>query len=268
MTIPDDPISRWLIQVRDLVHNHYHRAYLWGTAIILYSVTFPSLKAFAICYLLTVIFGLLIEPCVNPYNTRYGTSLVQGDANRGNRVALTFDDGPAEDTAALLDVLAQERVPAAFFCIGQRVEQQNELVLRAMREGHLIGNHSQTHRSLLLSTPKQGWQELEQASDTIERLTGTRPTFFRPPYGFRSFWTGRQLRQQGLRQVLWSVNSMDAFGLTTEEIVEKVVKNVAPGGIVLLHDGPENRSNTVEAVSRLIPLLREQGYQFVRLDEL
>jgi peptidoglycan/xylan/chitin deacetylase (PgdA/CDA1 family) len=264
----EDALSRFLLQARDYIHDHFRRAYLYGVAILIYSMTFPSLQWFAACYLLAVVLGALLEPCLDPASQRYEKTLVQGDRTPDKRVALTFDDGPGEDTAALLDVLAAERVQATFFCIGEQVERQPELARRIVAEGHLLANHSQTHQNLLFKGTETCRQEVSRGAAAIERVTGTRPAFFRPPYGFRPPWLGRQVKALGLRTVTWSLNPTDFLKSDPKAIVKVVLARLQAGSIVLLHDGRKDRNVTVEAVRLLIPALRKRGAQMVRVDEL
>ncbi|NEC50919.1 polysaccharide deacetylase family protein, partial [Actinospica acidiphila] len=111
---------------------------------------------------------------------RFGTV----DCREAKCIALTFDAGPSEHSARLLDILEEERVPATFFLLGKRhIDTYPELVRRMADEGHEVASHTWTHRILTELEPDGIREELERTNDEIERLTGRRPTLMRPPQG-------------------------------------------------------------------------------------
>ncbi len=176
------------------------------------------------------------------------------------RVALTFDDGPdPERTPALLDTLAELGVPATFFFVGARVHEHPELAARALREGHELGNHTYSHRYLPLARGRSVDGELDATDRAIARATGIVPTLARPPYGGRSPWNVRAVRRAGKRLVLWDVNSFDWKGAPAAEVVTRVLEQVQPGSIVLLHD--DRRSACIDAVRLIVPELRARGFE-------
>ena len=263
-----DSLSQALIRVRDWVYDNYQIAYLVGTGIILHSLLYFHPVALVLSWLAVAGLGFALEPCVNPHNLRYGWGLVKGDPTRGLTVALTFDDGPGPETGRLLDLLRRHEVKATFFCIGAQAVRYPEVVERISKEGHTLGNHTQTHRSLLSASPSQGAAEIADAQATLVRMLGKAPRLFRHPFGFRAPWTHAQLKKAGLTSVLWSVNPRDFQNPGPSVIVDRVMSALHPGAIVLLHDGREEREQTLEAVDQLIPRMREQGYRFVTAEEL
>ena len=264
----DDSLSQAIYQIRDAVYDNYQAAYVVGTGIILYTLFFHDLILLAGSWLAIIALGFLLEPCVNPHNRRYGWGLVKGEASLGMKVALTFDDGPGPDTGALLDLLAQHQVKATFFCIGTQAKLHPQLVERIAREGHVVGNHTQNHCSLLAASPTRGAREIAEGQATLGKILAEPPRLFRHPYGFRAPWTHSQLKKAGLTSILWSVNPRDFQNPGSSTITERVLSAIHPGAVVLLHDGLEGRLQTLEAVAQLIPKLREQGYEFVTVDQL
>lgn len=257
-----DPLTRLMLRVRDWTYDHYHWAFLVGTGVICQSVFFPDPKATSLAWLGCASAGAVLEPCVNPYRQLYGRSL--GRLSEG--VALTYDDGPGPDTAALLDLLAKEKVQASFFLVGQQIEKYPDLVRRIAAEGHLIGNHTYSHPNLMLCSPARTRRELERVQQQIQALTGQKPTFWRPPFGFRSPWTQPVASQLGLRSALWSVNPRDFQDPGSEVIVQRTKDGLQPGAIVLLHDGLKDRGQTLQATARLIAELKDSS-RFLRLDQ-
>jgi peptidoglycan-N-acetylglucosamine deacetylase len=190
-------------------------------------------------------------------------------------VALTFDDGPDPTfTPRVLEILREKGVPAAFFVVGERVEQHPELVARIDREGHLVGNHSHRHG---LDFHFRLWaaarRELAACDEAIGRAIGRRPALFRSPQGFKNPALGDVIRERGLLAVGWQARGFDARSGDAAEIERRVLAQVRPGGIILLHDGAGlhgtlDRSPTLEALPRIIDALRGRGLSIVRLDEL
>jgi peptidoglycan/xylan/chitin deacetylase (PgdA/CDA1 family) len=179
----------------------------------------------------------------------------------GRRVALTFDDGPnPPDTTALLDVLAREGVRAVFFLVGAQVEAHPDVVRRVVDEGHVLGNHSFHHDDLAAWTPDAVRDDLERTLAAIRTaVPGAEVPFFRAPFG-RWGRTVPVARALGMRSVGWSLSVEDWVPPGTHELVRRLGA-LTPGGIVLLHDGGGDRSQTVEAVAALIPRLRDEGWE-------
>lgn len=263
----DDPLQKAYRQLRDWVYDNYHWAYVIGTGLLCQSLMFPSKKYAFFSWLTCLLAGMVLEPCVNPYRQIYGRSLWRGDPEQA-RVALTFDDGPDDSTAELLDLLKAENVKATFFCIGSQMEQRPELVRRIHAEGHQLGNHTYDHANLLVCGPGATEQQLTRTQELFRKLVGFVPTFWRPPFGYRAPWTDSVARRLGLQAALWSINPRDFQDPGAEAIVERTMDLLQPGVIVLLHDGLGERPQTVEAVRQLIPQIRARHYEFVRLDEL
>jgi len=179
-------------------------------------------------------------------------------------VRLTFDDGPVRaNTPRVLDVLANYRVKATFFVIGQRARRYPRLVKREYREGHSVQNHTYTHPELTTLSPVETRQELRATNRAIKAAGVPRPHRFRPPHGHTNARVRSVGASLGLIQTLWSVDPHDWADPPASEICSRVVTNVRAGSIVLLHDG--SGSNTVDALPCIIKRLRTQGYRFGKL---
>ena len=187
-------------------------------------------------------------------------------------VYLTFDDGPNPSTTPdLLDVLADEGVPATFFLIDAHVtEETAPLVRRMFDEGHAVGIHSSTRAYMLLS-PDDFARTLTAAADRLEQAGGTRPCrAFRPHAGWRGGDMYAGLRQADYQLIGWGWNRWDWNWFrrrTSESIVRRLAPRATAGDIIVLHDGDESaprkdQRQTVEATARLIPLLRARGLGF------
>lgn len=179
------------------------------------------------------------------------------------RIAITFDDGPhPRCTPKLLDGLQERDVKAAFFLIGENAEKYPELVLREYDEGHIVGNHTYHHVDLNKVTEDVAQNEIRMTNELLMRITGEWPQFLRPPFGIRK----KELEQKvEAFPVLWTIDPLDWNTENVDEIVNKVVTQAKDGDIILLHDCYDS---SVNAALRVIDTLKEQGFEFVRVDEL
>lgn len=195
----------------------------------------------------------------------YLKAICQGSSP--NQVALTFDDGPyGESTAALLDILKENKVSATFFCIGDRVTKYPELIQRMHREGHLVGNHSQTHHPLIDFFSKKKWAaEIETVNQQIQEITGETPRFFRPPYGVTTPLLAKALQESDMLTIGWNLRSFDTVTDSLEKLLRKIRRQVSPGSILLFHD---SAAVAVEGLQGVLDILDDQGLQPVRLDRL
>ncbi len=176
------------------------------------------------------------------------------------RIALTFDDGPnTTTTSQVLDVLEENVVVASFFLISQHITPASrEVVRRAAALGCEINNHSVAHLAMAEMTPAELHQNIDPCSEQIEAITGKAPLFFRPPYISVS-----QTLLQEANLVLISGSGCEDWepSVSADERVRRVLAAARDGEIILLHD-TEGNYQTVEALRKLIPALKEQGYTF------
>lgn len=185
------------------------------------------------------------------------------------QVALTFDDGPhPEYTPTLLQVLQEFQVPATFFVLGERVQRWPHLARKIRQQSHGIGLHGWQHRSFTQLSRGELLQSLRRSQDTLVAACGGTPEEYRavrPPNGL--FWprTLTDLRSWGYLPVMWSVVPEDWLCPPVAVVVERVLNQVRPGSLIVLHDGVQGGSQVAEVVRRLIPALGEQGFDFVRL---
>lgn len=183
-------------------------------------------------------------------------------------LSLTFDDGPDEImTPKVLDVLKQYNIKATFFLIGEKVLQHPQIVERIISEGHIVGNHTHSHKTTFpLSCAKMVDEELQNCSNAIAEVSSRQPKLFRPPFGVTNPIIGCIVRQKGLDSVGWSIRSLDTISRRSrEEVCLGVVKQLHPGAVILLHD----RCNDADILLRmLIPKIIEKKYKFTTIDNL
>ncbi|MBP5337007.1 MAG: polysaccharide deacetylase family protein [Bacteroidales bacterium] len=181
-------------------------------------------------------------------------------------LALAFDDGPNLTTETkMLDVLAKHDVPATFFVIGKNITDESAgNMKRAIGQGCEIGNHSFSHPMMTMMDDAQVKEEVETTSALIEKITGERPTLFRPPY----INVKPEMFDWIDLTFICGKGCQDWEATTSMEFRrEGIISSAEPGAIYLLHDFEGNEA-TVEALDEAIPVLKEQGYVFVTVSEL
>ncbi len=205
----------------------------------------------------------------------FGRTFAAG--TRGSRqLALTFDDGPNDPhTLKLLDVLAKHNVHATFFMIGRYVRERPDIARAVVAAGHVIGNHTFTHPRLIFQSEAQTRAELTNCRETLHDTIGAHSDLFRPPFGGRRPATLRIARELGLKTVMWNVTGYDWNAPLASVIEAKVARRICDGGgdIILLHDGGHralgaDRAKTVIATDMLIRKCKDQGYEFVTVEEM
>jgi len=181
-------------------------------------------------------------------------------------VALTFDDGPDPvSTPALLDLLREKGVRATFFVVGQRVESYPEVVRRAQAEGHLIENHTWSHPPLFcFLLPSRLRAEIDRCRAAILRSCGHQSHFFRSPVGLRHPLLRPYLRCRGLEFISWQIRTCDTLRMKSPALVDRILKRVVSGDIILLHDHQAGGVDVMlHALPRVIDELRRRGFDFV-----
>lgn len=180
-------------------------------------------------------------------------------------MALTFDDGPNENTLSILDILKKNNVNATFFCIGKNIEKHPGILKRIMEEGHVVGNHSYSHSNFFdFYRKKRLIAEIRKTDALIESISGKKVQLFRPPYGVTNPSIRRALEVTKHKVIGWNIRSLDGILKDEKIIFARIKKRIAPGGIVLLHD----TSHTVAILERLMLYLEENEYKVVSIEEL
>jgi cellulose synthase/poly-beta-1,6-N-acetylglucosamine synthase-like glycosyltransferase/peptidoglycan/xylan/chitin deacetylase (PgdA/CDA1 family) len=196
-------------------------------------------------------------------------------APKARTIALTFDDGPDPVwTPKILDVLKKQQVHATFFVVGTAVAEHPDLARRIVAEGHQIAVHTFTHANL---STAPGWRrslELRQSQLILAGATGVSTTLLRPPYSSepdalsdRDWAALQQARKAGYLAVLSTQDSEDWRKPGTEQVIANSMPRSAAGQVLLMHDAGGDRTQTVEALSKLLPRLKARGFRFATVSE-
>jgi peptidoglycan/xylan/chitin deacetylase (PgdA/CDA1 family) len=193
--------------------------------------------------------------------------VTHGDPSQ-RMVALTFDDGPSGRTPAILRVLAHHHAHATFFVVGRSTRGMEPVMRHVAASGNELADHTYSHADLLALGAPGRTRQLQWTQALVERATGVQPRFFRPPYGATGPEVNRLGRSLGLIPVLWSVDSRDWQLPGTRAIVRRVLANVRPGAIVLMHDGGGDRQETLRALPAILRALERRHLKVVTLSRL
>lgn len=180
-------------------------------------------------------------------------------------VALTYEDGPGPETGRLLNILGAHRARATFFTLGSNASARPELLRRMRDEGHLVANHSWSHRDLTSLPTAMLADQLTRAQHAITQAIGQVPTLMRPPYGGTGEQVASVARRLGMSVVRWNVDAEDQNDLDPRAIARRTVAQVKPGSIVLMRDF---HHATVDAAPAILRELTAKGYTFVTVPEL
>jgi len=218
------------------------------------------------------------------YGAQYPTAQIYGpticrEPQAGNRICLTFDDGPnPEQTPRLLEILDRYDAKATFFLIGEWALREPELIRETVRRGHAIGNHTFTHPTMPAHGAKRIREELRRCREAVEASGETFATvdgaaLMRPPYGRRRPGTLRTMREEGYVPVTWSITGYDWRAHTTAKRITKRALRSKGGDIILLHDGSNeepaaDRHKSLETVEATLAHFRPQGFEFVTVPQL
>ena len=181
-------------------------------------------------------------------------------------IALSFDDGPAELTNTVLDILKANQAEAAFFLIGKKIPGNDALLKRMVQEGHIIGNHSFSHHPLfdLFGSGKM-LNDMTAMNQLVKNITGLTPRFFRPPYGVTNPNLKKAVMSGGFISIGWSIRSYDTVIKNPHRLLSKILSGLKPGAILLLHDTSET---TVAILPELLKAIQQKGFQIIRLDKM
>lgn len=238
------------------------------------------LRGFVLWFLLTLtiafLWGGVIWPRRYVFPQVFGRAVFSVQAS-APLLALTFDDGPdPRYTLPIVTILAKRGIKATFFMVGNQIQAYPEVVRQVMAQGHEIGNHTWSHRSLNLMGPARIRQQIEDTDQILRGLgyQGTIP--FRPPFGHSMLFLPWVLNQMERPNIFWSADPRDWEATNSEQILAALKPQIHHGGIILLHDGDANPRNpgqnprdpTIAALPLLLDTYLAQGYRFVTLSEL
>lgn len=177
-----------------------------------------------------------------------------------NKICLSFDDGPHENSDAILDILLKHNVKAIFFCIGKQLEKHPKIAERMVNEGHILGNHTYTHSNTIsLKSARSFKEEIEKTNKILQQFTGKESHYFRPPYGVTNPSIAKSLEKYPEKIIGWNVRSFDTVAVNETAFLEKILRDTKPGSIVLFHD---TKPITAKILDSYIIELKKRNLEF------
>lgn len=184
--------------------------------------------------------------------------------NDGNKVYLTFDDGPTpEITTWTLAQLKKYNFKATFFCIGKNILKHPDIFKQIIEEGHQVGNHTFNHLNGWKTTNKDFLDNVSLCHQQVQQsnIYNLKSKIFRPPYGKIKKSQSTLLRQLGYKIIMWDVLSADFdTEITPEKCLDNVIKNVKSGSIIVFHDSKKSFKNLEYALPKTLEFLKEKGF--------
>ena len=209
--------------------------------------------------------GLLAYGSMSISSGYYCTALCSAPTHE-KKIALTFDDGPDKSvTPQILEILKKHEIKAVFFTIGQKAEDNPDLIRMIDNDGHAVGSHSYTHHFFFDLFGKQKMiYELQKTESVLDYILHKKITMFRPPYGVTNPPLARAVKKMKYNIIGWSLRSKDTV-MKDGPLFDRLKENVKPGDVILFHD---TKMQTTAVLEKFIIFARENGYNFERADKL
>ncbi|MFM7182032.1 MAG: polysaccharide deacetylase family protein [Verrucomicrobiales bacterium] len=213
-----------------------------------------------------VIAVVMIRSIAFPHGWFFGRARRSFPATGKKMLYLTIDDGPTDDTPAMLEVLESHQAKACFFLIGDRAAASPDLARAITEAGHQIGNHTRSHPATTFwaMPPSAQRREIREGNQMIAATSGQSPRWFRAPVGLLGPFLPALVREQGLGLLGWNARGFDTRRRDPESIVRAILAGLMPGSIILLHQG---HAHSVATLELLIKRCREDGWEFSLLPE-
>ena len=217
--------------------------------------------------LLFVVYSLIVFYGCYYIGSNFFIKVVCSADTDKKEIAISFDDGPATNfTPQILQLLKEENIKAAFFCIGNRIPGNEKIVKQLQEDGHIIGNHSYSHHFWFdMFSSKKMLEDMQLMDQTMKAITGLQPRLFRPPYGVTNPNLKKAIINGNYTPVGWSVRSMDTVIKNETKLLHKIKAGLKPGAVFLFHD---TSNTTLQVLPRFFKEVKNQGYHIVPLDKL
>ena len=199
---------------------------------------------------------------INKTNYEYDVVINRKIDKSKKMISLTFDDGPNYNTSKIIDVLNKYDIKATFFVLGSRAINNKDILKKMADSGMEIGNHTYNHLLLTKYDENKIRSEIEDTSEVIYSATKKKPKLLRPSYGSVN---NKIKKVANMPIIIWDIDTLDWKYHNSKRITSRVVNKVRDGDIILMHD---IYSASLNALSNIIPILQDNGYEFVTIDEL
>ena len=209
---------------------------------------------------------VMIRSIAVPHGWFFGRARRSFPATEKKTIYLTIDDGPTDDTPAILEVLRRHQAKACFFLIGERAATRPDLARAITGAGHQVGNHTRSHpaTTFWVMPPSSQRREIREGNEVIAAASGQTPRWFRAPVGLLGPFLPALVGEEGLGLLGWNARGFDTRRRVPESIVRAILADLQPGGIILLHQG---HAHSVATLELLLKRCGDEGWEFGSLPE-
>ena len=187
--------------------------------------------------------------------------------SKADKILLTFDDGPnPETTEIILEQLSKYNIKALFFCVGENIKKHPHLIKKIIAEGHIVSNHSYSHKNITFKSRAKIDEEIQLCSDATQKVIEVRPEYFRPPYGRFDLRTNSFMKKHQLTNVMWSLLTYDYKN--DLNIVKFAVQNyITKNSIIILHDSKKSKNIICASIDFIVEEVDKRGFEFGETSE-
>jgi chitin deacetylase len=192
-----------------------------------------------------------------------------GDRTR-KEIALTFDDGPCEQTKEILKILKEEEIPATFFICGKKIQNNRRVIKQMIKQGCEIGNHTFNHISVWFKSKERFGNEIKKTDDELKKLK-IKTNLFRPPYCRFGFGFLVNLKKLNKKIIIGDVISGDWKKISVQKKIETILRKTRNGSIIILHDYLEDIGENRDIIDIILPVileLKRRGFKFKKVSEI
>lgn len=178
-----------------------------------------------------------------------------------NKILLSFDDGPNPNTTeVILQKLNEHKCKAIFFCVGENIGKYSDLTTKIIEAGHIIGNHSQSHKDIVGINKIIIENEIKQCSESINKIVGNSPKYFRPPHGKFNLRTKKQISKYDMKNVMWTLLTYD-YKNDLNIVKFAVQKYLSSDSIIVLHDSNKSKNIIAQAIDFIFKEAKRKGFE-------
>ncbi|MCF7792698.1 MAG: polysaccharide deacetylase family protein [Candidatus Cloacimonetes bacterium] len=196
-------------------------------------------------------------------------------SGQNKNIALTFDDGPHPvHTQKILEIIKQHQVKATFFVSGCKIEKYKKIIKNILENGHQVANHSMDHRNFIFRSQRSMREDIKKTEKLLRKCGVEGDIPFRPPYGRFDLNTFRVMKTLNKQMIIWNASTKDFKATSKQQILKRLYRKVKPGCIIVMHDAGKfidstvDRNFTIEALKEALPNLKNEGYNFLTINEM
>ncbi|AIS52474.1 hypothetical protein TKV_c13030 [Thermoanaerobacter kivui] len=231
----------------------------------IYYIKYPKksfLIALIIAILAIIFLAYIITSSVSTFNVN--EPIYKGNTNE-KKIAFACNVAWGDEyIPKMLEIFKDNDINITFFFEGKWAEKNPDVIKEIFQKGHEVGSHGYTHVKYTSLSRQQYEEDIRKCGELLEKITGTKPTLFAPPYGDFNEEVVKVAEQQGYKVILWSLDTIDWNNPSPETIVHRVMSKHHNDAIVLMHP----TKNTVEALPEIIKQLKEKGYKITKVSEV